>query len=172
MGQRTSLYTAVFDLNRFVLNPPTILVQNLLFEAGIMFPLQYEHHVLAPVAQGQQSMYVQAVRFWSNFADGLVFTSTNSPSGWVTPTIYLFKSDTVPVDALHTPNDYLVFQTCNLNEWCPVEKPLPGISNALASPMFALISGSWQFETISIDPAYTGKNVLFGIQAMLSISNL
>lgn len=171
MGQRSCLYTAVFTENRIVLAPPAVINQSAVFEAGRLTPMTYERNLLDPVFEGQQSMYVQAVRFWSNFADGLVFTSSESPNAWSTPEIVLYKSDTIPPLPLNINPHHLSFQTSNLNEWIPVEKPLPGISNNNAAPIFAVISGAWQFETISINPAYAGKEALFGIQALISVSN-
>jgi len=172
MEQRSSLYTAVFGSNRFTLNPPAILNQLAVFEAGTLTPLQGEENIAAPPTLGQQSIFVQSVRIWSNYADGLVFTDSISPNGWTTPKIALYKSDAIPVNPLGINQQFISVQLSNLNEWVPVNKPLPGIAGPASAPIFAIISGAWQFETISIDPAYTGKNVLFGIQAMLSISNL
>lgn len=103
-------------------------------------------------------MYVQAVRFWSNFADGLVLRVRKVKRLEYTE-IVLYKSDTIPPLPLNINPHHLSFQTSNLNEWIPVEKPLPGISNNNAAPIFAVISGAWQFETISINPAYAGKKL-------------
>lgn len=171
MGQRSTLYGAVFALNRFPLAPPAIINESAIFEADRLTPMTYEQDLGNPVFEGQQSMYVQAVRFWSNYADGLVFTDSISPNGWTTPRVILYKSAVIPAGPLVTDNHHLSFQVSNFNEWVPVEKPLPGVSSNAAAPIFAVMSGAWQFETFSINPAFAGKNVLFGIQALISVSN-
>lgn len=172
---RTSFFS--FELqnpeNRLVLDAPNPLSWVVSDEFGILSPMVVSQGG-NPAEQINQTMFVEAVRLWSNFADGLVFADDPlSPVQISTPTFALWEGD-LSVGQI-VPTDYISCQFTTLNEWIPVEKPMPrnqnrGNPGANGYPLGKLFSGGSYFLTAGINPAFNTAKVIFCFQALISCS--
>lgn len=172
---RTSFFSMELHnpANRLVMNAPNPLSWNVADEYGVLSRM-VDSVGGNPADQTNQTMFVQAVRLWSNFADGLVFGEDPVvPVQISTPTFALWEGDLMPGDIL--PTDYISCQFTTLNEWIPVEKPIPrnkrrGPPGSNGYPLGKIFSGGSYFLTAGVSPAFNTAKVIFCFQALISCS--
>lgn len=150
---------------------------------GIVWNIEEEYGVLSkmvaseggnPADQTNQTMFVEAVRLWSNFADGLVFAQHPTlPINISSPTFALWEGDLSVGQVL--PTDYISCQFTTLNEWIPVEKPMPrnqnrGAPGSNGYPLGKIFSGGSYFLTAGVNPAFNPAKIIFCFEALISCS--
>jgi len=172
---RTSYFSLLLNNpeNVLVMDAPNNLTWAATEEYGVLSPLIVSQGG-DPALQTGQSMFVESVRLWSNFADGLVFQEGGlgaiTPA---TPGFALWEGALAVGDVL--PTDYLLIQFRTLNEWVAVNKPLPRNQNTLIGsprgfPLAKLFTGASEFLTKSINPTFNTEKVWFALEAMISCS--
>ena len=107
-----------------------------------------------------QSYFLKAARYFCPYADGLVINSMPGCSVWI--------GKTVPASVL----TFLSLQFVTLNEWLPVNKPMPrNTLPGVVYPCFAVQSGTWDFLTISVNPAYNSNQLKIYLELEISTSS-
>ena len=117
----------------------------------------------------QYTVFLNKVRIYSNFADGLVFRDANYPE------LRLYFGNP-GVDAI---TKWVGVQFPTLNEWYDVNLFIPILSRSAVFGEFvavanttALFPASFNFKTISINPAYNGMVPAFRIECDVTVSQV
>lgn len=122
-------------------------------------PLYKSPSGLATVGKND-AIWLDSMRIYCNFADGLVPTSTGPD---MPIALWHGNSRVTP------PANTIGFTTRILNEWFPVEMPVPRDESTIAvyGGLAVGIFGSMEYYTHSIESAFNGEVPFFEIQCRI-----
>lgn len=128
------------------------------------------------ILQSNDAPIVRSFRLLSNFADGLLFPNlyTMGGVGSVRPSFNLFGSG---LGSNPTLNSSLVCSAATLNEWYPVNTPLPMVDRVQGQPAYLYAkflsdlpdptTTDVTFDTIGINTNFNGMRPAFVLQVQL-----